>query len=71
MCVCVCRGGGGLEIIDCKNSSIPVALPFNKEFYNRVSSKIGRRALRIFLDKNLSFSLLTQTFLFKANFTKC
>ena len=37
-CCFLCGGGreGGVEIIDCKNDSISVALPFNKELYNRV-----------------------------------
>ena len=29
---------GGLKIIDCKNDSISVALPFNKELYSKVLS---------------------------------
>ena len=30
--------GGGVKIIDCKNDSISVALPFNKELYSEVLS---------------------------------
>ena len=30
----------GVNIIDCQNDSISVVLSFNKDLYNRVSSKI-------------------------------
>ena len=34
-----------VKVIDFQNDSISVALPFNKELYNRVSSKTGLRVL--------------------------
>ena len=35
----------GVKIIDCKNDSISLALPFNKELCSKVSSSNGVRAL--------------------------
>ena len=58
-------GGGrelGVEIIDCKNDSISVALPFNKELYNSVFL-VARTSRSDFGVKILNHCFLPQNFL--------